>query len=900
MKSIPQRVCLLLICILFHSIVYGQAVKSPGTLMPLADVLKQLTAHYQTNFLYEEGNVRDKKVNFSSETLKDKNIEQVLTGLLSPLGLSWYKIDTKNYSIFPVRDKKQSLKTETGQGISTAVDSAGTGKITGRVTDQKLQGLEFSTMTLLRAADSAVLKKVLSDTSASYLFTAVKAGEYRIRASSIGYHDAFSPKFMMEDGGSLTLPPLLIEALSKTLNEVKISASRAVVETKSDRFIFNVENSAMASGNSIQLLKSAPFVKVSADNTVSLQGKKTMVLIDNKPVPDASLESILETLPAGNIAKIELITQPSARYDAAYGAVINIITKKSQVDGLTGNIRAEGSLGEYGRSDINAAVTCKHKALTVFGTGGINRQDELFSINTEKILGVSATPEILQMNLRRLGHDKSYYFQAGADVELGKDQTIGLLVNDNVFKLNGPWTSVTSFHKQGSGIDSVLNTNSSFHVNQSTFTYNVNYHLLADSGKNELTFLTSLTPFRHVLSQDFPSVLLNSSGETIRTPATYQTINTTAINIYIAQVDYLHQFNHRWTIETGLKYQETYSKNDADYLVNNQGHLDRDPAFSSNSKLDEAISGAYGVLTKNWASDKLQAGLRVENTKTVYTGYYSHNYLNAFPALLYQHTFNADYNLSFSFKRTITRAPYYDLVPYTVFNNQYTIEQGNPALKPEYDNIYTISTNVHKLNISFNYTAGKGMFAMLPSKEDYVNNVTYSSLQNLNNSSDLNLNLFYPLQLTSWWGTQNSGAILGHNKVEGTILNASYALSGFYSDFKSAQIFTLSKKVKLQLDAYYFTSYKQSLSNYSGYKNIDAGLLIDLFNGKGQLRLSGNEIVFKRNDYHQDQYFTGYTSRQVYNTDSRRASIGFTYKFGKSNIKSSNKKLGNEDVIKRL
>ena len=349
-----------------------------------------------------------------------------------------------------------------------------------------------------------------------------------------------------------------------------------------------------------------------------------------------------------------------------------------------------------------------------------------------------------------------------------------------------------------------------------------------------------------------------------------------------------------------MKYQRTESKSSVNYEITKDNQFVTNPAYSNNSKLTEAISGAYLILSKDWKNDKLQMGIRAEDTKAVFKGFFSQSYFNAFPSFLYQHNFNDHHNLSFSFKRTISRAAYYELVPYTVFINKYTIEQGNPSLRPEYNNIYTVTSNIQKLNLSVSYTAVSDMITLLPSSQDYLTKVTYFSRQNLNKSSDLSLFLLYPLRFNSWWETQNSGTVIGYTKARGQVLGNPYELSAFHSDFKTAHIFQLSKNIKLQVDAYYWTRYSQGLTKYSGYKNIDASILLDVFSGKGQVRLSGNEIIFKRNDYFQDNDFGQYRALQQINSDSKRISVGFTYKFGKNKISPPEKKAGNEDALKRL
>jgi iron complex outermembrane receptor protein len=795
----------------------------------LAEALIQVTVRYHTNFIYEERNISNKKIMFSSEILREKNIEQVLTRLLQPVKLNWSKIDAKNYSIYPAGNQPKIPKKDNG-------------------------------------TDPSVLE---TDTDAS-----------------------------LKPAGNLAVQQK--DSVRQTLSEVKITSKRAVIETKSDRIIYNVTNSAMASGNSIQLLKTAPFVKISPDNTISLQGKNTMILIDNKPVSDASLQNILQTLPAANIAQIELITHPSAKYDGTYGAVINIITKKSKIEGLTGNIAADGSRGKYNSGNINAGLTYKHRGLTLYGTSGLNLSDELFQVTSERVLGTGNVPDVLSNDWRRLSHTRMFSFQAGADLGIDKNQTLGVVLTGGIYHFDGPWATKNTIRKQGGAIDSILYTGATFDMPASTYNYNFNYKLFADSGKNELTILTTYTPWKRNMFQYFPSVLLNNAGDTLSAPATYQTRNITKINLYIAQADYSHTFNRQWKLESGAKFQYTGSMNSNDYESDRNGKFVNVPEYSNHNKLRESISGAYAILSKDWRSDKLQIGVRVEQTKASFVGNFDQNYFNAFPNLFFQHNLDQTDNIFLSYKKTINRAAYYELVPYSVFLNRYTVEQGNPLLKPSYDNIYTVGASIHKVNISVIYTSTRGMIALFPVRQDQDTKLTYFSRQNLDKAYDYSIFLLFPLRINSWWETQNSGQVLGLNGASGRVYGEPYSLSAFHSDFKSAHIFQLAKPVKLQLDLYYWTKYVQDLSHYSGYKNVDAAILFDIFKGKGQLRLAGNQIVFKRNDFSILKDFKTFSSVERINTDSRRVSVGFTYKFGKTTITSPKKKLGNEDAMKRL
>jgi len=886
--------------ILFSSGTALAQVKNAEKLESLSSVLNSIAARYKVNFMYEESNVTNQKVTYDANLYKGKTIIEALNTLLVPLNLSWYKVDVLNYSIFPKTVPASPDRHQLTALTRQDQDSLAHDHVKGRVLDEHQLPLAYTKVTLLTAVDSVLVQNALTDPDGNFNFTAIKAGVYKIRISSLGKYPYTTKPFTVGGSAQIAIEPIAMRTSAETLKEVKITSEKPIVETRGDRLIYNVENSAMAAGNSLQLLRSAPFVRISSDNTVSLQGKKTMILIDGKPVPDVSLENILQTMPAGNIQKVELITQPSAKFDAAYGAVINIITKKSQIEGFTGNLRSDGSTGHYAVGMTNLAGTFKHHKLTIYANAGITRGDNFFGITSIRFQDPTDADYFMSNNWTRLSHNKMYSFQGSINYQLNADQYIEFFADANDFKFEGPWTSKNEFGRSNVTLDSVLHTRAVFDQSMKSSTYNLNYHLLSDSGKHELTVLGTFIPWQRDMFQIFPSELYDGYGKLIKTPATYQTRNQGAIDVYIAQADYIHQLNKGWKAETGLKFQKTDSKTSVNFEDEREGTIQQVAEFSNENTLQESIAGLYGIVSKGWKNVKLQAGLRMEDTRANFAGHFRQHYTTFFPTLLYQYKLNKDIDLSASYKKTISRAAYNELVPYSVLINQYTIEQGNPALVPAFDHIYSLNANVYKLNLSVSYTKNNGLIGLFPSKQDVATKVTYYTRQNLKSASDISLYLFYPLQINGWWETINSGTPIAYNQAQGLVLGQQYKLSAFRSDFRSSHIFKFSSRLKFQVDVYYWTDYVQDLSNTSGNKNIDASFLLTLWEGKGQFRLGGNELIFKRNDYLISRSYGTFRTAERVNTDSKRIYIGFTYKFGKSHVQKKDAKLGNEEVLKRL
>ncbi|GGE70537.1 outer membrane beta-barrel family protein [Pedobacter psychrotolerans] len=868
------------------------------TATPLGEVLKKCTNKYDANLLYEENALISKKISVHDNRLSARKISAIFDELPTPLHLKWHKVNRKNYYMSSL-NRHQTLISNPGNLGDDLADSLSNGYIEGYVADEEQRPLEFVTLTLVQSNDSSFVMNALSDLNGKYVFSAVNAGNYRIKATSMGFRQAFLPSFTLKAGQKLSLGKTVLLSLTKTLNEVTISATRPLVEKKVDRYIVNVENSTMAFGNSIQLLKSAPFVQVSPSNEISLQGKKTLVLIDDKPFPDVSIKDILLALPAGNILKIELITNPSAKYDAAYGAVINIITKKNQLEGITGNVRINGSLGRYGQYGINSSLTYRKKNLTAYGTIGYERKEVY--INSEQHREFSDgnnSSQLVDKTIRRIDDD-IYTYQVGADLEIGKGQTIGALINGNVNRWNGNIPSNVSFGEINAPADSVLFTKSTVDFKSETFNFNLNYHLIVDSGKSELVALATFTPYENTLRQSFPSVLVDASGNVIRIPKVFKTTNSPIIKIFITQLDYIHSFEDQLKLEAGIKFQNTNSKSMISYDLQNADQFINIPENSSNNNFSEKIYGIYGTLSKGWSKDKLQLGLRLENTQATTSSILSQHYTQLFPNVLYEHRINDNYNFALSYKRSVSRVPYEELIPYITFIDQYTVYQGNPNLKPKFDNEFVLSVKLKKLNIGATYIDSKGIFTQLPLNRDFNSKVTFFSVQNLNASKDYYVYLYYPFQLFSWWNTENNISPYGHSEANGFVLGRLFKISSNWWNIKSSHFFKFSRNLKMQVDCYYYSPYTGGLTKNGAIGNFDASLLLSILNGKGEIRVGGNDIL-KRNNNRTYQDFGVYRSSNSLFQDSQRISLGFTYNFGRAKIATPNKDLGNSDAVDRI
>jgi hypothetical protein len=770
--------------------------------------------------------------------------------------------------------------------------------LTGKVIDEKGQPAIGANVYLINGTDSTKTDAAAANNLGEFQFKELTVGIYRIKVTYLGYKTYTTPfNLPKTDSNPIKLATIQLSPNGKFLNEVQVKGNRPLVENKGDRYVMNAANSPLSGGNSLQLLKTAPFVTITPTKEIKLQDKNTLILIDNKPVVGGAVQDMLDNLKVTDIDRVELITNPSAKYDAAYGAVINIITKKRQDMGTTGNVVLNDSQGIYNSGSASATVTYKTKALTVTTRGSFGNNNELYVDNDHRETVSGSQTMLFQDSTRRIYHNKNYSAQIGADYAITPNQTIGVQVYGRANRSPGNFYSANKFFGTDRNLDSVINNNGGFSNKGSTFNYNINYHLLADSAKNDLFALLTYTPYTRTINQSFDPMLYNGDGDFVRYNDPYSTYNHTNIKIAIAQLDYSHKFKNQQSIESGAKLQYTNSDNLQSYNVAGNQDSVSIPSYELSTILKETIVSAYAIYNKSWQKNSLSAGLRFENTNESGSLPNSKSYSSFFPTLQWNHTFNDNYSLFLSYRRLVNRPPFQELLPYKIIIDQFTVMQGNINLQPSYDQTLSATIKVRSLNVGLEYTRTTDPFFRLPLSVDEKNNITTYAYQNINSSDKYTVNLFHSWGVVKWWQMDNSISA-GFYAAHGDLIFGNFSSSSFYYNIRSNQTFTVSQKIKLNLNAYYGSSSYVGLVKVNHYGNADANLLYKI-NGAFQLTLSGDDLL-KRNTYTSETSFSTYNSTLKTYSDSQRIRLGLIYKFGRSKINAVKKKLGNEDATDRI
>src|SRR5688572_5842242 len=258
--------------------------------------------------------------------------------------------------------------------ISSAVSAQ---KISGTIKDQRGDGLDKVTVSLLRSTDSVAVKFGATDKEGSYFFVGITAGSYLVKATRVSHTQMYSSPFEVTAGTDITVPALTMAKAEKTIEGVTVSSKKPMVEVKADKMILNVEGTINATGSdALELLRKSPGVLVDKDDNVSLAGKNGVkIYVDGKEVPlsGTDMASYLKSLQSAQIESIELITNPSAKYEAAGNAgIINIKLKKNKAFGTNGSVNAGYNIGTFPRYNGGLTFNNRNKKINIFGNYNYN------------------------------------------------------------------------------------------------------------------------------------------------------------------------------------------------------------------------------------------------------------------------------------------------------------------------------------------------------------------------------------------------------------------------------------------------------------------------------------------------------------------------------------------------
>ncbi|HZK64764.1 MAG TPA: TonB-dependent receptor, partial [Puia sp.] len=644
------------------------------------------------------------------------------------------------------------------------------GSVHGSVIDENKAPLEAASIALFRDQDSIPYKMVVSDKSGKYILGSIPSGNYHLVITAVGQESFSGLPFTLQEGKeSMELAPCILKRERKELQAVSVVSRKAFFEQKADRMVVNVDASPTNAGaTAMDILEKSPGVTVDKDGNISLKGKQGVtIMIDDKPtyMTAEQLANYLKGLPASAIDQLEIMTNPSAKYDAAGNSgIINIKTKKIRAKGFNGSLTMTQTQSKYGKPGGSLNLNYRTGKVNLFFDGGFNRwkgwheldiNRKYFDDGTDKKINSIFTQATLMQYT-----SPQFNLKAGMDYFISDKTTIGFVVSGFQNKSQNNSQSYITLKDANNIPDSLVNTYGNNNGKWQSSSVNLNFRRKFDSRGTELTADADYVRYNSKNDQYYQNFTfdpnMNPVDETVLSGSL-----PSIINIYSFKTDFTHPFKHDLKLEAGLKTSYVATDNQANYYNVQNDTYSPDTTKSNYFVYHENINAAYINLNRKYKKWNFQAGLRVENTN--YSGHqlgnkytinnndssFTRSYVNAFPTVYVSYQLNDKNSLSANFGERIDRPDYASLNPFLFFLDQYTYQAGNPYLQPQYTTNYELSHTYNNfLTTTLNYSNTKNFFSETFEQEGHATIVRNGNIGRRENAG-ASVSLNWPV--TKWW-----------------------------------------------------------------------------------------------------------------------------------------------------
>lgn len=804
--------------------------------------------------------------------------------------------------------RKYTLTTVLSLMMATVGFAQSKGTVKGMVKDAGGKAIQSVTVSLLKAKDSSLVKADVTDNDGKYEIS-TNAGSYLLNYTIVGHEKKYSPVFELKEGQQWDAGTVYLEAAATKLQDVTVTSRKPMIEIKADKTVFNVENSINATGsNALELLQKSPGIQVDNNENISMKGKTGVkIYIDGKMTQLGSqdLAAYLKSINSNDIEAIEMISNPSARYDASGNAgIINIKLKKNKRFGTNGSLTAGLVQGVTPKGNGSLSLNYRDKKVNLFSNIGTNigRYENTLNLYREQ------RDSIYDQKSTNWSNNKSVNAKVGADFFLNSKNTLGVLVTTNYS--DNDWSSESNtniYYKPTNAFVKKLRALNTIPGHRTNFNSNINYRYTDTTGL-EVNFDADYGLFRGAGRSYQPNYYTDASGSSI-----FQVINRnhtpTDIDIYTAKVD-VEQPKWKGKLGFGAKTSFVKTTNSFDFFNEVNGVpvkiLSRSNSFSYKENVNAAYVNYQRQLNAKWG---IQAGVRMEqtNSKGVLTradglvqadNTVERSYLNFFPSAAITWTANQKNTFNLTYSRRIDRPTYQDLNPFENKLDELTYEKGNAFLRPQYTHSIEFShTYKYMLTTTIGYSHVKDYATQTT---DTSFNATFVQQKNLATQQILSISVGSPLPIAKWW---NGYANVWYNyqmfkgRIGNNDLKLDIPLYGAYMQ----HTFTLGKGYNAELSGWFSGPNVWGATwRTKSMGGLDAGIQKQVLNKKGTLKLSVTDI-FRTNPWKATSNFGGLYINGQGSWESRTIRLNFTYRFGNTQVKAARQRqTGLESEAKRI
>jgi outer membrane receptor protein involved in Fe transport len=804
-----------------------------------------------------------------------------------------------------------NAQTAVGPNAKTVQLPKGELSIKGQVQDADGLPVAFANVALY-TADGKLVKVETTDDAGLFKMDGITDSTYDLVVTYLGTPDLRREGIEVKNGvldlGILQLAPAAIE-----LAEATVTATRALVEIKPDRTVFNVQGTINAVGqNGLDLLRKAPGVTIDNNDNINVLSRAgVLVYVDGKRLPLAGddLANYLRSLTAEQIDRIDIITNPGARYEAQGNAgIIDIRLAKAENEGANGTANLTSTQGRYNRSNASIAGNFRDKKLNVFSRVGTVRSENFSDTNFD----MEQNGLRLVETARSQRQTTDYFGQFGADFFLGKNHTLGFLTSGSLQDGSERGTDDFVISKIGGPVDSILLAGSTSTNTRNRGEFNLNYRYDPGQGRS-LNVDLDYGTFRNTDLRRQPNTYVSPNRETVLTEITNTFDTPRNIDIYTFKVDYEQPIG-KGQFGAGIKLSQVGTKNTFLFFDELGGQPVRSDVSSNLFDYDENVYAAYLSYAGKF-SDRLSytAGLRSETTDATgrLTAFRADlqeepveiNYLSFFPSAGITYALNQQKGntVALNYGRRINRPDYNVLNPFRNQISQLNFERGNPNLRPEIvDNVELGYTLAYRYNFKLAYSRTSDQITRLIGPDEIDPRAGFIGWDNLAKQTVISFNASLPFTVTkSWDAFLNLSASHIDNQADYGE-NGTIDLQAFSYTIFQQHTFKLPKKITFEVSGYFSgPGIWGGVFEYDETWALNLGLQKKFLDEQLNVKLSANDIFFASGWIGQSD-FNGQLSVGNGNWDSRNVALSLSYAFGNDKVKSRKRKTGLSEEAGRV
>lgn len=794
-----------------------------------------------------------------------------------------------------------------------------TNKISGKVTNEKTETVAYAFVKLLNFPDTTLVKSMETDVDGAFVFDQVKAGDYILSIALIGHKNTKTAKFTVA-GEDIKLPVIKLETATKLLKEIVVENKKNFVEHRVDKTVLNVENSIMSTGNTaLEVLEKAPGVTIDRQNDQILLNNKNgiTVMIDGKNnfLSGPDLHAFLNNLSSSQIATIEIITNPSAKYDASGNAgIINIKLKRNKTFGTNGSISSNyrnaiksGLPRNIYGTEFNFNLNHRQAKWNFFTNANVSKNNNFSNLVLNRTTASNGLMTTFDQNFDKIYTGSRLAGKLGADYFVNDKTTIGMMIDasSSTRKLdNFTETYIREVKNNITNNNSLLQSSDANTPNQN---YTVNLNLKHDLKKEgaSLNFDIDYSGFDYKGLENFDARFFNA-GNVLDSNRILQNNSKTGIDIYAVKGDLTLPISKTLNFEAGAK--SSYVKTNNDFLATRlrNNNWENVPGQSNLFIYKENIHAAYVNMAKDWGKWQVQVGLRAEYTDATGTSVTNattaaNDYLSLFPTVFVGQKINDNHQINYSYGRRIDRPNYQQLNPFNFYMDPYTISQGNPYLKPQFTNNFGISY-IYKngISLSLNYSKTTDMILDSKTAQNDSTRIVTVGQGNIGSGENYAANLYFPIKLAKWWNIQSNFSLYFNKFNDDNIAGAAFQLQKVAYNFNIGSTVVLSDNWTIETSFWLNSPRVRGLERTTIYQYaLNMGVQKSILAKKLKFRLNVDDI-FATNYWKGTLQYQNVNLRVQNNYISRRAVFGVSYSFGNQNVKSArNRNTATDDIKNR-